>query len=359
MLFGPNKLAWVMSGLYLLSPLGLEAGAAEIERTESAGESAENKKIELAPTSVHGSVIDKDEAGHNQVYRENVTNLYLDREELERFQTTNPGDVFKGMNGVYSMDSRNGSSITPNVRGLSGEGRVPLTIDGTEQSTNVWLQVYGAGNRNYVDPALFRSISVEKGPSLSRDVKSGVGGSVNIRTIEASDIIAEGDNFGIEFKTESSGNTIKPKVDANSYFGQDYRSIPGATLGSDNNVNIPQPEADTAVVAIDDLHKSYADHHVLKGISMRAKEGEVVSLIGSLPSTVAYSGWLSVTATTSITSAYSMAPALRSRNGNSSPTASAPSWAARKAKAARWSPRPASPASCTWNCSTRPSASTA
>lgn len=241
MLFGPNKLAWVMSGLYLLSPLGLEAGAAEIEVTESAGESAENKKIELAPTSVHGSVIDKDEAGHNQVYRENVTNLYLDREELERFQTTNPGDVFKGMNGVYSMDSRNGSSITPNVRGLSGEGRVPLTIDGTEQSTNVWLQVYGAGNRNYVDPALFRSISVEKGPSLSRDVKSGVGGSVNIRTIEASDIIAEGDNFGIEFKTESSGNTIKPKVDANSYFGQDYRSIPGATLGSDNNVNIPQP----------------------------------------------------------------------------------------------------------------------
>ncbi|HEX5841065.1 MAG TPA: ATP-binding cassette domain-containing protein, partial [Pseudomonas sp.] len=35
------------------------------------------------------------------------------------------------------------------------------------------------------------------------------------------------------------------------------------------------------VVAIDDLHKSYADHHVLKGISLRANEGEVVSLIGA------------------------------------------------------------------------------
>jgi octopine/nopaline transport system ATP-binding protein len=35
------------------------------------------------------------------------------------------------------------------------------------------------------------------------------------------------------------------------------------------------------VVAIDDLHKSYAAHHVLKGISLRANEGEVVSLIGS------------------------------------------------------------------------------
>jgi octopine/nopaline transport system ATP-binding protein len=37
----------------------------------------------------------------------------------------------------------------------------------------------------------------------------------------------------------------------------------------------------TPVVAIDGLHKSYADHHVLKGISLRANEGEVVSLIGS------------------------------------------------------------------------------
>ncbi|MEG2570795.1 MAG: ATP-binding cassette domain-containing protein, partial [Clostridia bacterium] len=35
------------------------------------------------------------------------------------------------------------------------------------------------------------------------------------------------------------------------------------------------------VVAIDALHKSYAAHHVLKGISLRANEGDVVSLIGS------------------------------------------------------------------------------
>ena len=39
--------------------------------------------------------------------------------------------------------------------------------------------------------------------------------------------------------------------------------------------------ATSPVVAIDDLHKSYAGHHVLKGISLRANEGEVVSLIGA------------------------------------------------------------------------------
>ncbi|MDD2053690.1 ATP-binding cassette domain-containing protein [Pseudomonas putida] len=42
-----------------------------------------------------------------------------------------------------------------------------------------------------------------------------------------------------------------------------------------------QPGSTTPVVAIDDLHKRYGDHHVLKGISLRANEGEVVSLIGS------------------------------------------------------------------------------
>ncbi|MGO2133665.1 MAG: TonB-dependent receptor domain-containing protein, partial [Halomonas sp.] len=184
---------------------------------------------------------DSDEIKQEEVYTKNVSNLYVDKEELDRFQTANPGDVFKGMNGVYSMDARNGHSITPNIRGLSGEGRIPLTVDGTEQSTNVWLQVYGVGNRNYVDPALFRSIEVEKGPSLSRGIKSGVGGAVNVRTIEADDIIPEGDNFGIEVKVEGSGNTVAPQVDANSYFGMDYRDIPGAELGGSNNVNVPQP----------------------------------------------------------------------------------------------------------------------
>lgn len=194
----------------------------------------------LAPVRVRG-IRDPDVQGHENVFRKNVTNLYIDRKELDRYQTTNPADVFKGMNGVYSMDARNGSSITPNIRGLSGEGRVPLTVDGTEQSVNVWLQVYGAGNRNYVDPALFRSIEVEKGPSLSRGIKSGIGGAVNVRTINPSDIIPDGDSLGLEIKLETSGNTIAPAVDANSYFGKDYRTIPGATLGSDYAVNIPQP----------------------------------------------------------------------------------------------------------------------
>lgn len=56
---------------------------------------------------------------------------------------------------------------------------------------------YGVGDRNYLDPALFRSIMVEKSPALTRGVKSGVGGAVSIRTIEAEDIVPEGDKWGV------------------------------------------------------------------------------------------------------------------------------------------------------------------
>lgn len=181
----------------------------------------------------------QDEKGHDDVYMKNVTTVFKDRKELSNFQVTNPGDVFKGMNGVYNMDTRSSQAITPNIRGISGEGRVPVLIDGTEQSTNIWLHMFGAGNRSYADPALFRSIEVEKGPSLSRGIKSGVGGAVNIRTIEANDIIPKGKNFGIEIKLQASGNTSKPGVDAGSYVGKDYRDIPGAERRNTTEVYIP------------------------------------------------------------------------------------------------------------------------
>lgn len=190
--------------------------------------------------------LDIDEQKRDDVYRENVTNLYLGKKELDRHAVHNAADVLKSLTGVYSMDSRNGNSLSPNIRGISGQGRVPVTVDGTEQSTDIWLGImYGANNKNYVDPALFRSIAVEKGPSLSRGVRSGVGGAVSIRTIEADDIVKEGSNFGAEFKTETSGNTIARRVDPSSYYGQDYRDIPGATVGTPGNVNIPQPTSRT------------------------------------------------------------------------------------------------------------------
>lgn len=248
--FKQKKLAIIISALCLAGPAALVYGQ---ENTDNMGKGAVGEEAEqqdnalaLPSISIRGRYLTQDEVGHNNAYQENVTSVYKGREELQRFQVTNPGDVFKGMNGVYSMDTRSSQAITPNIRGITGEGRTPLTIDGTEQSTNVWLHMFGAGNRSYVDPALFRSIEVEKGPSLSRGIKSGVGGAVNIRTIEASDIIPEGDSWGIEANLKTSGNTSKPRFDAAGVYGQDWRDVPGGQVAGDGaTVIVPTPAART------------------------------------------------------------------------------------------------------------------
>ena len=150
-----------------------------------------------------------DQKGADDVFYKNVSNAYLGKEYLERYQTDAAGDVLKGLNGVYNMNTRNaGSAITPSIRGISGKGRIPVTIDGTEQTVDVWMNNYGIADRNYVDPALFRSIAVEKSPAMTRGVKSGVGGSVAISTIEADDIVPEATNGG--FKSKAAFPTIPP-----------------------------------------------------------------------------------------------------------------------------------------------------
>ena len=169
-----------------------------------------------------------DQKGADDVFYKNVSSVYAGREYLERYRTDAAGDVFKGLNGVYNMNTRNaGSAITPNIRGISGKGRIPVTIDGTEQTVDVWMNNYGIADRNYVDPAVFRSITVEKGPAMTRGVKSGVGGAVSIRTIEPADIIPEGKSWGVEVKTEFSNNTAEPLQKLNDYLGKDYRTLPG------------------------------------------------------------------------------------------------------------------------------------
>ena len=167
-----------------------------------------------------------DQKGADDVYYKNVSNAYVGKEYLERYRVQSAGDVLKGLNGVYNMNTRTaGGAITPNIRGITGKGRIPVTVDGTEQTIDVWMNNYGVGDRNYLDPALFRSIAVEKSPAMTRGVKSGVGGAMSIRTIEPADIIPEGKNWGIEVKTEFSGNTVAQKNDLRQFLGRDYRTL--------------------------------------------------------------------------------------------------------------------------------------
>ena len=167
----------------------------------------------------------KHETGRDRVYSRGIVNLYKGKEEVETFKGNTVSDLFSGMAGVYSGDSRNSGALDPNVRGVQGQGRIPVTVDGTEQAITVWRGYAGANNRNYVDPNIISSVYVEKGPSFNRGTKSGIGGSVAMKTIDADDIVPEGQKYGLEVKTETSTNSISPRKAVYAE-NVDYRTLP-------------------------------------------------------------------------------------------------------------------------------------
>ncbi|QHP78302.1 TonB-dependent receptor [Proteus vulgaris] len=168
---------------------------------------------------------EKDKQGYSQVYEKDVSNVYLGKELLERYQGVSPADLLKSAIGVYSGEARNGGALDPNIRGIQGQGRIPVTVDGTEQAITVYRGYSGASNRNYIDSNLISSIYIEKGPSLTPDMKTGIGGGIAVKTLDIRDIVPIGDSFGISFKGDISNNSTRYKEVYLDMLG-DYRNYP-------------------------------------------------------------------------------------------------------------------------------------
>ena len=81
-------------------------------------------------------IMQPEQTAHD-VYDNDESSTFATQEDIERFMGESPSDIFKGMVGVQSGDARNSGAIGPNVRGIQGQGRVPVTIDGTEQAITV------------------------------------------------------------------------------------------------------------------------------------------------------------------------------------------------------------------------------
>lgn len=135
---------------------------------------------------------------------------YISREEIQRFGITSPGDIFQGTPGVIAAGNHNGAKLDVNIRGLQGQGRVKVAIDGTQQSTTTWRGYLGVDERVYIDPDLIGGVGIEKGPTGGAAGAGTTGGVVAIRTLNAGDIVQEGKEFGIRLRGGVSDNAIAP-----------------------------------------------------------------------------------------------------------------------------------------------------
>ncbi|WP_312787182.1 TonB-dependent receptor [Stenotrophomonas indicatrix] len=154
--------------------------------------------------SVAGDRVDSgatsDEARLLDSYRSVGSTTTLNRVHLERFRGTSNGDIVKGVAGVTAGDPRVGNGFDVNIRGIQGQGRVPVIIDGGQSSMDTYRGYAGQSQRTYLDPDLISNLTITKGPSLQANASGGIGGVVEMETLKIGDVLREGRDFGVRVR---------------------------------------------------------------------------------------------------------------------------------------------------------------
>ena len=176
-------------------------------------------------------------------YETAAPTAYISQQRIERFRGSSPADMFRGTPGVMSGEARNsGSSVDVNIRGMQGMGRVAVKVDGAENQVTIYQGYQGISNRTFVDPDFLAGIDITKGSDAA---SSGIAGTVNMRTVDADDIVKPGDTYGFRVKGEVGGNTTSPT--AGNVAG--YRIL--NNLGSVNNPDSGYPTIEESTTGMD------------------------------------------------------------------------------------------------------------
>ena len=154
-------------------------------------------------TGLDGGDVDRSMAP----YRESGSSAFIDRTTIERFRGTSTADIVKGVAGVTAGDPRVGNALDVNIRGIQGQGRVPVIIDGGQSTMDTYRGYAGQSQRTYLDPDLISNITITKGPSLQANASGGIGGVVEMETLNVGDVLRDGREVGVRLRTGIANNS--------------------------------------------------------------------------------------------------------------------------------------------------------
>lgn len=173
-----------------------------------------------------------DEARLLDTYRNPGSSNVVARANIERFRGTSVGDIVKGIAGVTAGDPRTANALDLNIRGIQGQSRVPVIIDGGQSTMDTYRGYAGQSQRTYLDPDLISSLTITKGPSLQANASGGIGGVVEMETLKADDVLREGRDWGLRLRGGGSNASAR---DLPAY-GDTPRSDRSAFAGGFGNV---------------------------------------------------------------------------------------------------------------------------
>ncbi|PHM39049.1 TonB receptor-related protein [Xenorhabdus mauleonii] len=143
-------------------------------------------------------------------YMTSGSSNYISAERIEQRRGTSVGDFLKGTPGVLNSDNRNSGALDVNIRGMQGQGRVPIIVDGASQETTIYRGYSGIAGRTYIDPDLISSATIEKGASTSPDANGAIGGVVRMSTLNVNDIVLPNQKFGVRMIGSFNNNSSTP-----------------------------------------------------------------------------------------------------------------------------------------------------
>ncbi len=149
---------------------------------------------------------------------------HINTGDISTIRGTTNSDVFANESSLQINNARNeAGALDIGIRGLQGNGRVPIVIDGSLQSTNTWRGYQGSSDRTYIDMDLVDTIDIEKGASMSKFSGGAIGGTVKLKTLSANSIIPQGDQFGFLFKGNIYNNNVRPTISSDNRLQGNYR----------------------------------------------------------------------------------------------------------------------------------------
>jgi hemoglobin/transferrin/lactoferrin receptor protein len=138
----------------------------------------------------------------NDVDASTVNRSTLTQADIDRYQSNNIPSLLQTLPGVSQGGSLKPGGQTINIRGFGDAEDVPLTVDGATKSG---FERYQQGTV-FIEPELIKSIEVEKGPNSPFTGNGGFGGTVNMTTKDAPDLLQDGRNSGAMLKYGYSSN---------------------------------------------------------------------------------------------------------------------------------------------------------
>ena len=169
--------------------------------------------IEARPLLVEGGIgSPRRSAAEDAPFLTPGSSAYISREQIERIQPSSPGDIFREVPGVLSGASNDGTSINVNIRSSQGLNRVRTMVEGTQQESSGYQGYAGADQRTYLDPELIGGVEITKGPGGGPYGTGTTSGIVNIRLLDAADLVEDGRNTGFRLRGGLAGNGIEPRV---------------------------------------------------------------------------------------------------------------------------------------------------